>query len=223
MSVPGSRGVRLHVASEHLQHPSTPRAASVTYPTLALAVASPKHSVQTFVLHPGYHAQSAHDSGAEFLRAVASAEGGSLGVELRVRCGRAREELESIAKILQAKLALRVVLEHCFSTKEGGDPDNNLLRKSLETDVGALADLDVPVIAVSDCLARATEESLREAVEDAFYVDCAGETVRERLSLHLMGPGRAGLVKHALGFGVTRFDCAADGLEALARLCAKEK
>ncbi|GAX81683.1 hypothetical protein CEUSTIGMA_g9111.t1 [Chlamydomonas eustigma] len=83
------------------------------------------------------------------------------------------------------------------------DSDENLHSSTLSEVTVALADAEAAVITFSDCLQQATEDSLREAVESAFSIDCAGESMMERLALRLP---TAELCSCAMRLGVTRFD-----------------
>ena len=135
-------------------------------------------------------------------------------MELSAACGSAKALGNAVQAAQAARVPLRVVLERCFDVRAGSDPDKNALQAALEEDVSRLADLDVPAIILSDCLALATEESLRVAVEECFYMDVAGETVRERLGLRLSGPRKLELLAHALALSITRVDCAQADLSA---------
>ena len=101
-----------------------------------------------------------------------------------------------------AGLPPRVLLRHAWAAPPD-DADENLHAESLVEATLALADAEAAVIVLSDCLSVATEDSLRDAVESVFNIDCAGESMMERLVLRLP---RADLCSTALRLGVTRFD-----------------
>jgi hypothetical protein len=196
ITVPGSSGVRLHAPPAPPGTPAHPRVTSVTHASLALAARAASGAQAPF---------------GPYLAPADAARAAELGVglELTASCGSARALEHAIRAAQALRVPLRVVLQRCFDARAGGDPDVNLNKAPLEADVALLADLDVQCIVMSDCLARATEEALREALEEAFYLDVAGETVRERLGVRLEGPERLSLLRSALGHGVTRVDCAA--------------
>ena len=198
ITVPGSLGVRLHTYPASL--PLHPRVTSATLPSVHAALQHPLPAGATLY---GLYATPSDLALA----------GTAVGVELTAACGSASTLAPAIQAAQQQGVAVRVVLQRCFDTAAGGDPDENTQQAALEADLALLAaELDVPCISLADCLGKATEESLRCAVEEAFYMDVAGETVRERLAVRC----RAGLLSAALALGVTRVDAAPELVEAAA-------
>lgn len=104
-----------------------------------------------------------------------------------------------------AGMPARVLLKHAWASSSAPDcdPDENLHQGSAYEASLAVADADAGVIVLSDCMGCATEDSLRDAIEALFNIDCAGESMMERLALRL---GDAKLCRGAMRLGVTRFD-----------------
>lgn len=107
-----------------------------------------------------------------------------------------------VKRCVAAGLPPRALLRHVWAAPPD-DADENLHAESLVEVTLALADAEAAVIVLSDCLSAATEDSLRDAVELVFNIDCAGESMMERVALRLP---RADLCSGALRLGVTRFD-----------------
>ena len=196
VTVPGSSGIRVHVSN--WLAPGRPLGlTSLSCATAAqAALLRQQHTgLQTFVpFHQPADMKAAAEQG--------------VGLELSAACGSAKALGDAVKAAQAARVPLRVVLEGCFDVRAGSDPDKNTLQAALEADVARLAELDVSTVILSDCRALATEEALRVAVEESFYMDVAGETVRERLGLRLSGPRRLELLAYALSLSITRVDCA---------------
>ena len=214
ITVPGSSGVRLHARATPA--PPHARVTSVLCASLELAAA-----------HQRLHARAAAFApwdGAAAAAAAAAAAQLRVGLQLSAACGAAAGLAPAVRAAQALRVPLRVVLLRCFEARPGGDPDANVRQRALEADVALLAaELDVAAIVLSDCAGAATDESLRCAVEEAFYLDVAGETVRERLGVRLAGPRRAALLQDALALGVLRVDASQEGGEGegeVARLAA---
>jgi hypothetical protein len=196
ITVPGSSGVRLHARAAPA--PPHPRVTSVLCASLELAAAHQR-------LHASAQAFAPWGGGSD--AAPAAAAQLRVGLQLSAACGAAAGLAPAVRAAQALSVPLRVVLLRCFEARPGGDPDANLQQRALEADVALLAaELDVAAIVLSDCAGAATDESLRCAVEEAFYLDVAGETVRERLGVRLAGPQRAALLQDALALGVLRVD-----------------
>jgi hypothetical protein len=118
-------------------------------------------------------------------------------------------ELSAAADLVQqcarAGLPARALLTRAWA-RASDDPDENAHQGSAVEAALAFADAEAGVIALSDCLGSATEDSLRDAVEAIFNIDCSGESMMERLALRL---GEADLCGAAMRLGVTRFDASA--------------
>ena len=212
ITVPGSSGVRLHAPAAPALAAPHARVTSVLCATLEQAAAHQR-------LHASAQAFAPWRAAADVARAAEL----RVGLELSAACGAAGGLAPAVRAAQAQGVPLRVVLQRCFETRPGGDPDANLQQRALEADVALLAaELDVPAIVLSDCGGAATDEALRCAVEESFYLDVAGETVRERLGVRLAGgPQRAALLHDALALGVTRIDCgSAEGEAEVARLAA---
>jgi len=210
MTVPGSNGTRIHVynITHGFQQPTVKLDHSLGFCSLEAAL---KHknssSIQSFV--PYVHSTES-----------ASLKSAGVGLELTAKAGSANSFEAAVKDIVSASIPLRVVLSHCFDIKSEGDPDNNLMQAALENDVAYLADLGVLHIILCDSLEKASQESLRESLEQAFYLDVVGEAMRERVGVRLKGTKRFELLKEALTIGVTKVDCIAEDLSqvlALAR------
>lgn len=203
MSVPGAAGVRLHarlpsLASLASLGPTLPKhLASLELPAPPPAGHTLPPPIPFFLPAPDLPA----------LDAIAALPGAP-GAALSVPPGAARAALPLVSRARALRLPFRVTLLRCWRAPPGGHPDENAAAREVEDAVGALADAGAGVLALSDCGGAATPESLRELVEAAFYLDVAGEAMKERLAVRL---GSAALCREALGLGVTRLDVGGEG------------
>uniref|UniRef100_A0A7S0R2L2 Hydroxymethylglutaryl-CoA lyase n=1 Tax=Pyramimonas obovata TaxID=1411642 RepID=A0A7S0R2L2_9CHLO len=110
-----------------------------------------------------------------------------------------RQAREIIKEASDVGLQVRAYVLNAF---EGEDGDDNLHHAAAHEAVLQLADQGADLIVLSDCRGLAHEDSLRELVEEAFYMDVVGDTMLERLGV------RASLdnCRLAARFGVQHFD-----------------
>lgn len=94
------------------------------------------------------------------------------------------------------------VRAYVLNAFDGEDEEDNLNHVMATDAILNLADYGANLIIVSDCKEKAHEDSLRELLEEAFYMDVAGDTMLERVGL------RASLrsCQIAAGLGVQHFD-----------------
>lgn len=114
-------------------------------------------------------------------------------------------------------LFVRAVLTEAFQAAPK-HPDENACQAEMEEMVTRLADagagMACSVITLSDDRREATEDSLRDALEVCFGVDCRGEGMMERLSLRLAD---SAFCSAAVQLSVTRFEGSAAGSPRLTR------
>ena len=80
-----------------------------------------------------------------------------------------------VAAAARAGLRSRVVILDAFDTDAEGDLDVNTRQDTLEATIARMADAEgAATITLADTLGRANEETMREGVEAAFYLDVEG-------------------------------------------------
>eukprot|EP00238_Polyblepharides_amylifera_P012746 CAMPEP_0196592304 /NCGR_PEP_ID=MMETSP1081-20130531/72351_1 /TAXON_ID=36882 /ORGANISM="Pyramimonas amylifera, Strain CCMP720" /LENGTH=255 /DNA_ID=CAMNT_0041915939 /DNA_START=58 /DNA_END=825 /DNA_ORIENTATION=- len=81
---------------------------------------------------------------------------------------------------IKAGLEVRAYILHAFSGENEGD---NIHLSKVQDAVTALADCGAKIVMVEDTLSLSHEDSMREVVEEAFYLDVVGDTMLERLGI----------------------------------------
>jgi len=122
-----------------------------------------------------------------------------------VRCDKStlKDDLQRAKAVVKEAsdvgLQVRAYVLNAF---DGEDEDDNMNHAMATDAILNLADYGANLIVISDCKAKAHEDSLRELLEEAFYMDVAGDTMLERLGL------RASLqsCRIAAKLGVQHFD-----------------
>eukprot|EP00798_Chlamydomonas_sp_ICE-L_P013974 gene13974-19917_t len=85
-----------------------------------------------------------------------------------------------VREAVDAGLQVRAYVLNAF---EGGEDEDNLNLPMAQEAVMSMADFGAELIILSDCRGKAHEDSLRELVEEAFYLDVVGDTMLERLGV----------------------------------------
>eukprot|EP00241_Pyramimonas_parkeae_P010510 CAMPEP_0114253672 /NCGR_PEP_ID=MMETSP0058-20121206/16520_1 /TAXON_ID=36894 /ORGANISM="Pyramimonas parkeae, CCMP726" /LENGTH=260 /DNA_ID=CAMNT_0001367739 /DNA_START=119 /DNA_END=901 /DNA_ORIENTATION=- len=114
-----------------------------------------------------------------------------------------KENLLAATQLTQAAdkigIQVRANITHAFDGSDG--VENKNLPKVQEA-IMALADSGAYTIVVADTLGMATEDTMREAVDEAFYLDVVGDTMLERLGVRAAGP----VCQVAVRLGIQHYD-----------------
>lgn len=212
MNIPGAAGIRVHERSPATWSRDTVPLAQRLI-ALERIVAAKPHSVELWGEAIEDFTATAWSAGdgvrlavrtdrAENFRALYAAGLSEVAVEvtceanIRERLKVARELVTTASSV---GLAVRAYVRNAFL---GEAEDENVHFAYAQEALISLADSGADVIVLSDTLNKAHEDSIRELVEEAFYIDVPGETMLERL-------GFSASLEHcetAVGLGVQHFD-----------------
>ncbi|KAK3265685.1 hypothetical protein CYMTET_25652 [Cymbomonas tetramitiformis] len=117
------------------------------------------------------------------LRALCAAGVSEVAVEVTCEAN-IRERLQVARQLVTTASSLGMdVRAYILNAFDGEAEDENLQFAYAQEALISFADSGANVIVLSDTLNKAHEESIRELVEEAFYIDVPGETMLERLGL----------------------------------------